>query len=570
MKKHLTKLTAMTMAAAMIAATPAMAEVSTSGTGIEAADDDADVSNGDASEDQDNSTTSGIEASGDEVHETGDVNTSGTLSPGISAEDNSTVTVDGNVTGGANGVEASDSTVSVGGNVTSDNGTGIVADSSNVTVKGNVDSSAIGIATSDSTVEVDGNLDSKDTGIIADLGSNVTVKGDVTSRDAGVVADNSNVTVGGNVTAGNDNAGIDASNSSTIVVNGDVIGGDGVYADGSNVTVKGSVTAKDGIGVCITGTNKTTMVVDGDVAAKDAAIDVADNENADSELIIAGKVSGENGATINVSIDDATGKVNTLPEIVVGEINDFDKITVKDYYTDKEVPTDVKKEVLDNIKYIVSTNDTSMNGKGTISISKVNGAALDKDGLGLFDVAKAFETITVHIDVQAGYEVSEVRAGKASLTRNADGTYSVTVPAGGGVNIEALVRAIENGTYVSSDSDGSDSDGSDFTVYTKKAASVWNFDGVNWTYTKEDGSKATNEWLQIEYAGQTDWYYFDADSNMKTGWFQDISANLYYLNPVSDGFKGAMKKGDVEINGNKYFFNDGTVVELPEGALVNR
>ena len=31
-----------------------------------------------------------------------------------------------------------------------------------------------------------------------------------------------------------------------------------------------------------------------------------------------------------------------------------------------------------------------------------------------------------------------------------------------------------------------------------------------------------------------------------------------------------MKKGDVEINGNKYFFNDGTVVELPEGALVNQ
>lgn len=568
MKKHLTKLTAMTMAAAMIAATPAMAEVSTSGTGIETADDDADVSNGSSSEDQDSSeddnTSSGIEASGDEVHETGDVNTSGTSSPGISADDNSTVTVDGNVTGGVNGIEATDSTVSVGGNVTAENGSGVTADNSTVSVKGDVNSTESGVVADSSTVDVGGKLNSNSTGIIAN-DSTVTVKGDVTSRDAGIVADNGNIEVGGNVTAGNESVGIDASNSSNIIVNGDVIGGDGAYADGSNVTIKGSVTAKDGIGVCITGTDKTTMVVDGDVTAKDAAIDVADSENADSELVIAGKVSGENGATVKVSIDDTTGKVNTLPEIVVGEITDFDKISVKDYYTDKEVPADVKKEVLDNIKYIVSTNDTSMNGKGTISISKVNGAALDKDGLGLFDVAKAFETITVHIDVQSGYEVSEVRAGKASLTRNADGTYSVTVPAGGGVNIEALVRAIENGTYVSSDSDGSD-----FTVYANKATSVWNFDGINWTYTKPDGSKATNEWLQLEYGGQTNWYYFDADSNMKTGWFQDISANLYYLNPVSDGFKGAMKKGDVEINGNKYFFNDGTVVELPEGALVNQ
>lgn len=124
MKKHLTKLTAMTMAVAMIAAIPAMAEVSTSGTGIEASDDGADVSDENSNEDQDSSeddnTSSGIEASGDEVHETGDVNTSGTSSPGISAEDNSTVTVDGNVTGGTNGIEASDSTVSVSGNVTAE------------------------------------------------------------------------------------------------------------------------------------------------------------------------------------------------------------------------------------------------------------------------------------------------------------------------------------------------------------------------------------------------------------------------------------------------------------------
>lgn len=415
-----------------------------------------------------------------------------------------------------------------------------------------------------SSIEIGGNLSSKSTGIIAD-NTTVTVKGNITSRDTGIVADKGDVKIGGNVTAGSESVGIDASNASNIIVNGDVTGGDGIYSDGSNVTVKGNVTAKDGIGVCITGTDKTTMVVNGNLTSKDVAIDVADNENANSELVIAGKVSGENGTIINVSVDDTTGKVNTLPEIVVGEITDFDKIVVNDYYTDKEVPADVKKEVLDSIKYIVGTNDASMDGKGTISISKVNGAALDKDGLGLFDVAKAFETITVHIDVQSGYEVSEVRAGKASLTRNADGTYSVTVPAGGGVNIEALVRAIENGTYVSSDSDGSD-----FTVYANKATSVWNFDGVNWTYTKPDGSKATNEWLQLEYGGQTNWYYFDADSNMKTGWFQDISANLYYLNPVSDGFKGAMKKGDVEINGNKYFFNDGTVVELPEGALVNQ
>ena len=40
-----------------------------------------------------------------------------------------------------------------------------------------------------------------------------------------------------------------------------------------------------------------------------------------------------------------------------------------------------------------------------------------------------------------------------------------------------------------------------------------------------------------------DWFRFDADGNMVTGWFQDSDGNWYYLNPNSDGTRGRMMTG---------------------------
>lgn len=115
-----------------------------------------------------------------------------------------------------------------------------------------------------------------------------------------------------------------------------------------------------------------------------------------------------------------------------------------------------------------------MNGNGTITITKVGGGALDKDKSGTYTVGKATETITIHVDTKDGYEVSEVKAGKAtaSLVKNSDGTYSVTIPAGGGVNIEALLKAIETkAVYTNSDDrdDGSSSNGTPSTWSTSGA-----------------------------------------------------------------------------------------------------
>ena len=73
-----------------------------------------------------------------------------------------------------------------------------------------------------------------------------------------------------------------------------------------------------------------------------------------------------------------------------------------------------------------------------------------------------------------------------------------------------------------------------------------NVDG-KWMFADGTGESFKNRWAAVvnPYAdakkGQEafDWFFFDANGHMLTGWFFDGN-NWYYLNPVSDGTKGAM------------------------------
>lgn len=58
----------------------------------------------------------------------------------------------------------------------------------------------------------------------------------------------------------------------------------------------------------------------------------------------------------------------------------------------------------------------------------------------------------------------------------------------------------------------------------------------NWYFIGPDGSKQTG-WQKVD--GR--WYYMNEDGIMQTGWLKSATnGKLYYLNPVSNGYKGAM------------------------------
>ena len=67
---------------------------------------------------------------------------------------------------------------------------------------------------------------------------------------------------------------------------------------------------------------------------------------------------------------------------------------------------------------------------------------------------------------------------------------------------------------------------------------TWIADGNTWKFRKDSGEYAANTWGLIN--GK--WYYFDAQGNMVTGWYQ-VGGQWYYMNPAVGANQGVMMTG---------------------------
>lgn len=110
---------------------------------------------------------------------------------------------------------------------------------------------------------------------------------------------------------------------------------------------------------------------------------------------------------------------------------------------------------------------------------------------------------------------------------------------------------------------------------------TWIQDGAGqWLFTG-NGRTYANEWAYIhnpyapEGQSSTDWFCFDENGYMRTGWYQQPeTGKWYYLNPVSDGSKGKMMTGWIWVNGKYYYLdlvNGHLLVNAttPDGFYVN-
>lgn len=114
-------------------------------------------------------------------------------------------------------------------------------------------------------------------------------------------------------------------------------------------------------------------------------------------------------------------------------------------------------------------------------------------------------------------------------------------------------------------------------TWVQDAAGRWLFTGNGRTYA--------SEWAYIHnpYAPvgeeSANWYLFDGQGYMVTGWYTDPQGRQYFLHPVADGMQGRMYTGWHWIDGKRYYFNevsDGTRGALlkdtvtPDGCQVNQ
>lgn len=77
----------------------------------------------------------------------------------------------------------------------------------------------------------------------------------------------------------------------------------------------------------------------------------------------------------------------------------------------------------------------------------------------------------------------------------------------------------------------------------------WQQEAGGWRFKQSNGRYAVNEWGRINNV----WYFFGADTYMKTGWLF-WNNNWYYLNPQKNSAEGAMQTGWVYDNDYSRWF----------------
>ena len=95
------------------------------------------------------------------------------------------------------------------------------------------------------------------------------------------------------------------------------------------------------------------------------------------------------------------------------------------------------------------------------------------------------------------------------------------------------------------------SSGNTFKTYTPG----WIQDSKGWWYRYADGRWPANCWAQLPWKNGYEWYHFNAEGYMQTGWFTDTDGHRYFLWNVSDDSMGRMLYGPQIIGGVPYNFN---------------
>lgn len=94
---------------------------------------------------------------------------------------------------------------------------------------------------------------------------------------------------------------------------------------------------------------------------------------------------------------------------------------------------------------------------------------------------------------------------------------------------------------------------------------TWSKSGERWQFRLTNGELAVSQWACIWWNDSYEWFYFDAEGLLTTGWVM-LNGQTFYLQPVSDGTLGRMMTGWQQIDGKWYWFN--TVSDGNKGALL--
>ena len=301
-----------------------------------------------------------------------------------------------------------------------------------------------------------------------------------------------------------------------------------------NITVDGDLTSEIGIAISNIN-NKTTkavnnIAVDGTIKATDRAVEIYNQQ--------------ENSNTLNLTTWKIEG--GTDQNVIVKK---YDK------KEDKEV---LDKEATEkqsaNINYIIRHEGT-ISLEGTRS-TIVNGTT--------FETAHEKEKLTIHVKVDDDkkYRVDRVEGGTATATKNADGSWTLIVPKNGGVDIRAVLVAIEKSEHSSSSSSSGGSSSSRPGVSNAASGmTTITTDGatVQTNVTRNNNSTTTTAAVRIGTTTANVTSSVSEQNGTKVT-FQNASGNL-----AGASFKTV---GQVSADGTTLVKVDGTTAKMAPGMLL--
>ncbi len=181
---------------------------------------------------------------------------------------------------------------------------------------------------------------------------------------------------------------------------------------------------------------ETTVEVGGDVTSSDAGIYVYQGEDGKVNVVVGGTVTGENAGILYEGEEfDAENISITVWEIKTGEDGKLVAAGTEDYDEEAGEPTFVENEELTAaiekaINYIIKTDfadvDASLSG-----VTEIAG----------YQTAHEGDKVSVKIESAEGYSVTVSNNGTA-LLQDADGSFYLLVPKGGGVYL--VVNMVRN------------------------------------------------------------------------------------------------------------------------------
>ena len=104
-----------------------------------------------------------------------------------------------------------------------------------------------------------------------------------------------------------------------------------------------------------------------------------------------------------------------------------------------------------------------------------------------------------------------------------------------------------------------------FTVSSYASAEGWKAENGTWKYYKD--YKALKSWQKLG----NNWYFFNEDGSLKTGWLKDSANNWYFLERNSSSNQGVLLAGWQWIDGYCYYFetsHSGTLGRMYADTVV--